>query len=132
IRRLPAFTRTRSSFANPLRLSELATCCTAEKSNHRHRRLLRARRERPRGCRAAECGQQFPPSDGDCHPPLPREGRTGKDTTPRACCPNSAAAGEGGAHAGHRLQRSTAWPEDSGLISRDLSSAAPLHFVSEP
>ena len=34
--------------------------------------LLRARRERPcRRC-AAECGQQFPPSDGDCHyaPPV--------------------------------------------------------------
>src|SRR5262245_46597873 len=28
--------------------------------------LLRARRERPRGCRAAECSQQFPPPDGDC------------------------------------------------------------------
>jgi hypothetical protein len=27
--------------------------------------------ERLRGCRAAECGQQFPPSDGDCHTPLP-------------------------------------------------------------
>jgi hypothetical protein len=27
--------------------------CTAKKPNHRHRRLLRARRERPR-CRAAE------------------------------------------------------------------------------
>src|SRR6516164_3195849 len=36
--------------------------------------LLRARRERPRR-RAAECGQQFPPSDGDCHTPLPREVR---------------------------------------------------------
>jgi hypothetical protein len=35
------------------------------------RRLLRTRRERPRR-RAAECGQQFPPSDGDCHTPLPR------------------------------------------------------------
>jgi hypothetical protein len=45
-----------------------------QKSNHRHRRLLRARRERPRGCRAAKCGQQFPPSDGDCHAPLPCEG----------------------------------------------------------
>src|SRR5215471_17012572 len=37
--------------------------------------LLRARRERPRGSRAAECGQQFPPSDGDCHTPLPCEVR---------------------------------------------------------
>ena len=32
----------------------------------RHCPLLRARRERPRG-RAAECGYQLPPSDGDCH-----------------------------------------------------------------
>src|SRR6516165_7710472 len=48
------------------------------------RRLLRARRERPRG-RAAECDQQFPPSDGDCHTPLPCEVRKGNDTTPRAC-----------------------------------------------
>src|SRR5262249_31037391 len=37
-------------------------------------RLLRARRERPRCRRAAECCQQFPPSDGDCHAPLPCEG----------------------------------------------------------
>ena len=43
--------------------------------------LLRARRERPRHCRAAECSQQFPPSDGDCHTPLPREVR--KATIPR-------------------------------------------------
>src|SRR5215468_4126478 len=49
--------------------------------------LLRARRDRPRDRRAAECGQQFPPSDGDCHTPLPCEVRGGKDTTPRACCP---------------------------------------------
>src|SRR5215472_10953176 len=47
--------------------------------------LLRARREQPRGRRAAECSQQFPPSDGDCHTPLPCEARRGKDTTPRAC-----------------------------------------------
>ena len=46
--------------------------------------LLRARRERPRG-RAAECSQQFPPSEGDCHTPLPCEVRKGNDTTPRAC-----------------------------------------------
>src|SRR5262249_53427839 len=46
--------------------------------------LLRARRERPRGRRAAECDQQFPPSDGDCHPPLPCEVRKGNDTTSRA------------------------------------------------
>src|SRR5262249_57778761 len=48
--------------------------------------LLRAHRERPRRRRAAECGQQFPPSDGDCHTPLPREVRRGKNTTPRARC----------------------------------------------
>jgi len=40
----------------------------------RQRPLLRLRRERP--CRsAAERGQQSPPSDGDCHTPLPREVR---------------------------------------------------------
>src|SRR6516225_7397663 len=50
-------------------------------------RLLRTRRERPRGCSAAECSQQFPPSDGDCHTPLPCEVRKGKDTTRQACCP---------------------------------------------
>src|SRR5262249_38674753 len=48
-------------------------------------RLLRARRERPRGCRAAERDQQFPPFDCDCHTPLPREARKGKNTTARAC-----------------------------------------------
>src|SRR5215831_9806927 len=34
---------------------------------------------------AAECGQQLPPSDGDCHTPLPGEVRKGNDTTPRVC-----------------------------------------------
>src|SRR5262249_44225089 len=43
-----------------------------------------ARRERPRR-RPAECSQQFPPSDGDCHTPLPCEVRKRKDTTSRAC-----------------------------------------------
>src|SRR5262245_45543666 len=54
---------------------------------------------------AAECGQQLPPSDGDCHTPLPCEVRRGQDTTPRSCCPNSAApgAGEGGLQAGRYL-----------------------------
>src|SRR5262249_37189916 len=47
----------------------------------RLQRLLRARRERPRGRRAAECDQQLPPSDGDCHTPLPCEVR--KSTVPR-------------------------------------------------
>src|SRR5215813_7339191 len=48
---------------------------------------LRPRRERPRH-EAAERDQQFPPSDGDCHTPLPCEVRKCNDTTPRARCPN--------------------------------------------
>ena len=36
-----------------------------QRPNHRQRRLLRVHAQRPRGCRAAKCGQQFPPSDGD-------------------------------------------------------------------
>src|SRR5262249_12994863 len=32
----------------------LACCCVSNKSDYRHRRLLRARRERPRGSRAAQ------------------------------------------------------------------------------
>src|SRR5215471_10283934 len=58
---------------------------TADTADYRHRRLLRACRERPCGRRAAACGQQFPPSDCDCHTPLPREVRKDNDTTPRAC-----------------------------------------------
>jgi len=46
--------------------------------------LLCARGERPRR-RAAERDQQFPPSEGDCHTPLPCEVRKGNDITPRAC-----------------------------------------------
>jgi len=41
-------------------------------------------RERPRR-RTAERGQQLPPSDGDCHMPLPCKVRRGNDTTSRAC-----------------------------------------------
>src|SRR5262249_22130279 len=58
-------------------------------------RLPRERRERPSDHRTAECDQQFPPSDGGCHTPLPCEVRKGKDTTLRACCLNSAEAGRG-------------------------------------
>src|SRR5262249_57964023 len=36
---------------------------------------------------------KFPPSDGDCHTPLPCEVRKGNDTTPRACCPSAPGAG---------------------------------------
>src|SRR6516164_5107972 len=41
-----------------------------EEPDHRHHRLLRARRERPRGC-AAKRGYQFPPADVDWYEPLP-------------------------------------------------------------
>src|SRR5262249_23799009 len=57
--------------------------------------LRRSVQTKKQGSRPAECGQQFPPSDGDCHTPLPCEVRKGNDTTPRACCPNSAAPGAG-------------------------------------
>src|SRR5262249_5870127 len=60
---------------------------TAEVADDRLISLLHARRERPRDSPAAERGQQLPPSDGDCHTPLPCEVRKGNDTTPRACCP---------------------------------------------
>src|SRR5262249_27752321 len=56
---------------------------TADKADYRHGRQLRACRNRPRR-RAAEGGQQLPPSDGDCHTPLPCEVRKGKDTMPPA------------------------------------------------
>jgi hypothetical protein len=56
----------------------------AQAADPRHLRLLRARRERPRR-RAAERDQQFPPSDGDCHAPLPCEVRKRDDTTLSAC-----------------------------------------------
>src|SRR5262249_57149604 len=56
-----------------------------EIANPRTPGWLRPRRQRPRDRRAAEYSQQFPPSDGDCHTPLPCEVRKGNDTTPRAC-----------------------------------------------
>src|SRR5262249_32780890 len=37
--------------------------------------LRRSVHTKKQGSRAAECGQQFPPSDGDCHTPLPCEVR---------------------------------------------------------
>ena len=48
-------------------------------------------------CRAAECSQQFPPSDGDCHTPLPREVRRGRIARHERAVPNNAARGVGGA-----------------------------------
>src|SRR5262249_17902636 len=68
--------------------------------SHERVSRLRARRERPRRRRAAECGQQFPPSDGDCHAPLPCEVRKWNDTTPLAC---SLHVREGGDAAAFRL-----------------------------
>ena len=46
----------------------------AEEPDHRHRRLLRARRERPRGRRAAEQRDELAASDESCHliPPAGR------------------------------------------------------------
>jgi hypothetical protein len=38
-------------------------------------RLLRVRRERPRGCCAAQCEYEFSPSDVDCHATPPAGGR---------------------------------------------------------
>src|SRR5262249_58283365 len=92
-------------------------------------RLLRPRRERPRNRPPAECGQQFPPSYGDCHTPLPREVRKEKNTTPRACCPNSAATRRG--RGARRAQTERRPVREFGLISRDLFSAALLHFLSD-
>src|SRR6516225_2119637 len=64
-------------------ISSAAVCMSMRDAPH-PLALLRARRERPCCRRTAECDQQFTPSDGDCHTPLPREVR-GNDTTPRAC-----------------------------------------------
>src|SRR5262249_59673378 len=41
--------------------------------------LRRSVHTKKQGRRAAKCGQQFPPSDGDCHTPLPCEVRKGND-----------------------------------------------------
>src|SRR5262249_28955175 len=110
--------------------------CEMNKPNHRHLRLLRARRQRPCS-RAAECSQQSPPSDGDRHTPLPCEVRKGKDTTPLARCPNSAAPGASGAarrapasthrrlrHARACFQELSALPPESGQIADDLVCSA--------
>src|SRR5262249_47813595 len=92
-------------------------------TDHRLRRLLRARRERPRGRRAAECDQQFPPSDGDCHTPLPCEVRKWNDTTPRWC----SLPVQGGQDAGCfnlNLRPSTALLPSPGLCERRHRGAA--------
>src|SRR5262249_52034571 len=100
-----------TKFAHPLHkggdpLTVCQRCARAQVPDGRQlARLLRARRERPRRRRAAECDQQFPPSDGDCHTRLPSEGRKGEDTPPRACCPGGAAPGAGGAARGEPVSR---------------------------
>ena len=47
----------------------------SDKPDHRHRRLLRARRKRPRSCCAAQCEYEFSPSEVDCHAAPPAGGR---------------------------------------------------------
>src|SRR5262245_43968180 len=90
--------------------------------------LLRARPERPRRRCTAERDQQFPPSDGDCHTPLPCEARKCDDTTSRSVLSLGTRRGRGarrascnGAPPGSRL-----W-----LDFKRLFSAAPLHFLSD-
>src|SRR5262249_11755872 len=63
----------------------------------------------------------------------PSRARCVKGTIPRheRAVPNSAAPGEGGAHAEHRLQRECLPAHDLGLISKDLIPAALLHFLSD-
>src|SRR5215469_16341143 len=71
-----------------------------QKSDARHRAgLPPSRRERPRGCRAAECSQQFPPSDGDCHTPLPCEVRRKRYHATSALSLTARQPGRAGRHA---------------------------------
>src|SRR6516165_10763869 len=85
-----SFCGSRISRRGWLPAQEQSTPCLGERDARVERgrghvgRLLRARRERPRSRYAAECSQQFPPSDGDCHTPLPLEVRKWNDSTPRA------------------------------------------------
>jgi hypothetical protein len=59
---------------NGLLLLTIDRCRAAEESYHRHRWLLRTRRERPRSCCAAQCEYDFSPSDVDCHATPPAGG----------------------------------------------------------
>jgi hypothetical protein len=61
----------------------VGSALTIEHPDHRHRRLLRARRERPRCRRAAESGQQFPlrgsrRGRGGCRAPALTDRRPGR------------------------------------------------------
>jgi len=46
--------------------------CGVEEPDHRHRRLLRARDERPRHRRATKHTEKFTTSDADCHANFPK------------------------------------------------------------
>ena len=60
------------AFAEPGRIAHGAIRRPAiDKPDQRQRRLLRARHERPCGCRTAERGYELPPSDAACHSPRP-------------------------------------------------------------
>ena len=59
----------------------------AKEPDHRHRGLLRSRRRRPRGRRAAESRDELAPSDESCHL-IPPAGRgTATDSTIVPACP---------------------------------------------
>jgi hypothetical protein len=55
-------------------LGSLRRRCAVEDSDHRHRLLLRVRRERPRCRRAAEQRDELAATDVDCHVTLPMGG----------------------------------------------------------
>src|SRR5262249_48749239 len=91
-----------------------------KRPDHRHRRLLRARRKRPRRRRAAECDQQFPLSDGDCHTPLPCEVRKGTIARRERAVPNSAAPGAG--EAGSAALNVLGTPRDEWALATPTAS----------
>src|SRR5262249_19641988 len=89
--------------------------------------LRRSVHTKKRGSRAAECDQQVPPSDGDCHTPLPCEVRRGQRYHAASLLSLTAR------HLA-RAERTpgTGWNgAPPGLISRNLFLAGPLHFISD-
>src|SRR5262249_1004385 len=60
--------------------------------DHRHLRLLRARRERPRGRRATKQRDELAPPNAKCHL-IPPAGRLRKDSTLVSPCPAVCASG---------------------------------------
>jgi hypothetical protein len=73
---------------------------------------------RPRNRRTAESGYQFPPSDSDCHTPLPCEVRKADNTTPPACRKQAT-----------NNVRTGACRTEGG---DDLGVAVTAHFLSRP